>query len=222
MVPIPVYKFPVLTTSLAIYQGNAFQIPATALGQVEECDGTSLQGAPGTGIPIAALTGGGLCGFAIGASTTAPPFPTAGGAASGGLIMTTPASVTDNDVPENEMVLLALAMPHVIFYGHIADSSGGNEIDYTATDRNDLLKLYALSVELTGSTNTVFLDATLRSGGTTTNSIARPLNWAYPQGVPVARSTSANADPWKQTGTGDTNPAVEFNIPRGTVWNVHL
>jgi len=219
MVPVPVYDFPVLTTSLAVYEGHAFQFIVTPAGTVEECDGTSGQGVPGTGIPVAALTGGGLVGFAVGASTGAPPFPTAAGATSGGLIFTTPSAVTANDpIPENEKVKLALAMPHVVFYGHLADSSGGAEVDYSATDRNDLFKLFAISASITAGDNDVaFLDKSVTTG----NACARPINWAYPQGVPVARTTTAQRDPWELTGTGKVNPAVEFIVAR-SVWSVHV
>lgn len=216
-IPVPVKLFPCADTSAAIYEGNALQFDATAVGTVTKCTGTNS--APGTGIVVAALTGGGLVGFAVGASTGAPPFPTAAGAASGGLIMTTPSSVTANDpIPETEKVLIALALPHVVFAGNLCSSSATNEIDYSATDRNDIGKIYALSVSKTAGDNAVvFLDFAVTTG----NACARPIDFMYPQNVPVARSTSAVRDPWELTGTGKVNPRVEFVVGR-SVFSIHV
>ncbi len=230
----PVYTFPLGDTSLAIYKGDGLThltaTAATPTGKVVKVNGAAARGVPGTGVSISAVSGAGLVGFAISALSSAPPFPTSGGASappqvySGALLLTTPASLTANDpIPDTEKVAVVLCLGDCVFYGH----EGNNATDITAPARIPDqaagtastvggISRFALSHTASANQEPAYVDTSVHATG---NAIVQVLDWAYPQ-LPQARSATAGADPLAFRGgaSGTVNPAVEFVIVGGA-WN---
>ena len=207
----PYYSFPVIETSTTWRPGDGAIIHATPDGKVNKATGAAA-----TGIILAQVDGSGLVGFFASASSSAPVFPTTTGVQG---IYVSPAAVTTNDpIPDNEWVNLVLALPDCIFMGH--ETNGATDITApirapSASATGGLMYRCGLWVGTpTGETERVMLECAV-----TTNAIAFPINWAYPQ-LPIARSTSTLADPRRiKTGTAGTpNPAVEFQVVN-SVWN---
>lgn len=210
----PTYLFPVGESSSVVYRfGDALVMDPTT-GKV-----VKGSGAAATGIPLSAATGVGLVGFAVGASASAPPFPTAAGVASGSVVLTGPATHTPADpIPATEYILVAIPLPDCIFQGHMTNGATDITVPTRTTGAaGGLLERFGLWVGTpTGETSRVMVDVSTA----TTNTIATTLDWAYPQPIPAARGTSGVADPWRVIlGTaGTVNPAVEF-VCVGTMWN---
>lgn len=209
----PTYLFPVGENGATYRKGDPVSMDPTT-GKV-----VKSTGAAGVGIPISAVGGVGLVGFAVGASAAAPPFPTSTGASSGDVVLTGPSTHTAADpIPASEYLLVALPLPDCVFQGHMTNGVS----DITAPTRTTgaaggLLERFGIWVGVpSGETSRGMVDVSTVA----TNTIVVTLDWAYPQPIPSARSTTGVADPYRVIlgASGTSNPAVEF-ICVGTMWN---